>query len=211
MDQWGEFYLRIRQEKSDSYGGNQNWFPCRFLKRTGCGVIAAADVILYLEGEREISEAEYREFAQKLWKGYLPVIPGFGMNGLTLMIGMNRYFRKKNLPYRACWGISGKRMIAKIDRMLSEEIPVILSVGPNFPKVWGKEKVRFYIKTESGTYVPAVKTKAHFVTVTGRNGMWLQISSWGKKYFIDIREYREYVKTSSSPLISNMLLIKKKY
>lgn len=201
-------YLKVETEKGYAYGGNQSWLPYKFLKGMGCGLISAADVIFYLEGKREITEAEYVEFAKKLWKWYLPVIPGFGMNGLTLMNGLNRYFKNHELSYRACWKISGRKLFSRIDRMLSDDIPVILSVGPNFPFVWKKEKLAFYTKDHEGNYLQTVKTKAHFVTVTGRDGKWLRISSWGKEYYISIREYREYVKNHSSFLVSNVIDIK---
>ena len=201
-------YLNVETNSGTSYGGNQAWLPYKFLKKTGCGVISAADVILHLNKKVTLSEREYTDFAKMLWMQYLPVIPGFGMNGLTLMLGLNRYFYKKGLSYRACWKLSGRKMISRIDQMLSKDIPVILGVGPNFPFVWKKEKLTFYTKVNDEKYIPAVKTKAHFVTVTGREGIWLQISSWGKKYYINIREYREYVKRHSSFLVSNIIYIK---
>lgn len=172
-------------------------------------MISTVDVLLHIEETEQLTEKKYIEFAKKIWLHYLPVIPGFGTNGLTLMSGINRYFRKQRLPYKAFWSISGRKMLSRIDRMLSENIPVILSVGPNFPNIFGKRKLNFYTKTNDQKYIPAAKTKAHFVTVTGRDGIYLQISSWGKEYYIDIREYREYVKHYSSPLVSNIICIKK--
>lgn len=198
-------YLKVDTKNGPAYGGNQAWLPYKFLKGMGCGLIGAADVIFHLEGRESVTEAEYVEFAKKLWKWYLPVIPGFGMNGLTLMIGMNRYFKAQGLSYRACWKISGRKLFFRIDQMLSDDIPVILSVGPNFPLVWKKEKLTFYTKNHEGMYVATSKTKAHFVIVTGRDGAWLQISSWGKEYYISIREYREYVNCHSSFLVSNVI------
>lgn len=200
-------FLKIETKREMAFGGNQAWFSYKFLKKTGCGVISAANVLMHLKGKEQISELEYMDFAKKLWLQYLPVIPGFGMNGLTLMIGLNRYFMKKGLPYRACWKLSAKKMLSRIDEMLGRDMPVILAVGPNFPKFWGKEKLNFYTKISDEKCIPAVKTKAHFVTVTGREGAWLKISSWGKKYYIDIREYREYVKRYSSPWVSNIIYI----
>lgn len=203
-------YLRVNTKNGTAYGGNQAWFSYKFLQKTGCGVIGAADTLLHLSGKEEMTEEEYMEFAKTLWKKFLPVIPGFGMNGLTLMAGMNRYFKVHGMPYRARWRISGQKMVSRIDKMLAKDIPVILAVGPNFPFVWKKEKLTFYTKMSDGKYVPAVKTRAHFVTVTGREGVYLQISSWGKEYYIDIREYKEYVKQYSNPLVSNILSIKMK-
>ena len=200
-------YLKVKTKDGIAYGGNQSWFSKKFLQKAGCGVISAADLLLHLEGKAELSEQEYMEYAKKIWMQYLPVIPGFGINGLTLMTGLNRYFYKNEMNYRARWKISGRNMLSGIDKMLSEDIPVILAVGPNFPCVWRKEKLNFYRKTDEGKYIFAVKTNAHFVTVTGREGAWLQISSWGKEYYIDVREYRKYVKQHSSFLVSNIIYI----
>ena len=191
-----------------SFGGNQAWFSREYMKKVGCGVISAANLLIHLQKKEQMSESEYIEFARQICLHYLPVVPGFGMNGLTLMAGLNRYFRKYHLPYKAFWGISGRKMLSRIDQMLGQDLPVILSVGPNFPNVFGKKLLNFYSKTNDGRFLQAAKTKAHYVTVTGRDGVYLQISSWGKEYYIDIREYREYVRSYSSPLVSNILCIK---
>lgn len=200
-------YLKVCTKDGITYGGNQAWLPYRFLKGTGCGLIGAADVIFHLQGKSEISEEAYISFAKELWMKYLPVIPGFGMNGLTLMIGLNRYFYHHGIKMRACWKISGKNMISRIDRMLSNDVPVIMAVGPSVPFIWKKKKLIFYSKNAEGNYIPAVKTKAHFVTITSREGPWLHISSWGKEYYINIKEYREYVRQNSSFLVSNIIYI----
>ena len=198
-------YLKVETKTGTAYGGNQAWFPYKFLQKTGCGVIGATDTLLHLNGKEEMSEEEYMEFAKMIWRKFLPVIPGFGMNGLTLMAGLNRYFKANEMPYRAHWRISGQKIVSRIDKMLAKDIPVILAIGPNFPFVWKKEKLTFYTKTNDNKYIPAAKTKAHFVIVTGRDASWLQISSWGKEYYIDIREYRRYVKRHSSFLVSNVI------
>lgn len=201
-------YLRIKSKNSISYGGNQKWFAPKFLKDFACGVIGAADVLLHLEGKEHMTETEYMEFAKMLWKKYLPVIPGFGMNGLTLILGMNRYFRKSKLPYYAYWGINRKKMIFRMDEMLEKDIPVIFAVGPNFPKVWGKKSVRLYTKTTEGIYSPTSKARAHYMIVTGRDGLWLRVSSWGKEYYINYVEFQDYVRQYSCSIVSNIVCIK---
>ena len=190
------------------YGGNQAWFPYRFLKNMGCGVISASDLILHIRGKKRLTQLEYVDFAKHLWKYYLPVIPGFGMNGLTLMIGLNRYFVRTGLPYRACWMLSAKKMTSRIEKMLENDIPAILAIGPNFPMFWKKEKLCLYRK-EMDKMVPVTKVKAHFVTVTGISQEWIQISSWGKEYYIQITEYEAYTREKSSSLISNIIYVKK--
>ena len=201
-------YLQVEVKGGKSFGGNQGWMPYEFLKKSACGVIGAADVLLYLKGKYQMSESEYINFAKRLWKWYLPVIPRFGMNSLMLTFGMNRYFRKEQMPYRAIWNIGGRKILSLIDRMLTDDIPVIFSVGPNFPKFWGKQMVRLYIKNAQGNYLPVSKVKAHFMIITGRDGMWFQISSWGKEYYINFVEYQEYVRQHSNFVLSNIICIK---
>ena len=201
-------YLQVKFGDSVSYGGNQNWFSQKFLKKYACGVISAADVLLHLDGQEQMSEAEYMKFAKMLWKKYLPVIPGFGMNGLTLMAGLNRYFRKNRLPYWAYWCINRKKMIWRIDEMLGNDIPVIFAVGPNFPKVWGKNAVKLYVKTIEGMYVRASKVRAHYMIATGRDGLWIRLSSWGREYYMNYVEFQDYVKQYSCPIVSNIICIK---
>lgn len=203
-------YLQIETPEGLAYGGNQAWFSRRFLKRSACGVISAANLLFYVQGRHVVKKQEYMEFAKTLWKHYLPVVPGFGMNGLTLMLGLNRCFRKEKMPYRARWNVSAKNMLKRIDEMLSKDLPVILAVGPNFPNIFGKNMLTFYQKDRKGQYFPAAKTKAHFVTVTAREGEKLCISSWGKEYWLDRMELRAYVRLYSSPLVSNIIYITKK-
>ena len=201
-------YLQVEFKNGCSFGGNQGWLPYQFLKKSACGVIGAADVVLHLKGRHRMTETEYIDFAKRLWKWYLPVFPGVGMNSMTLMIGMNRYFRKEKMPYCASWNISGKRLLSKIDAMLAKDFPVIFSVGPNFPRFWGRQTVTLYKKTAQGSYLSASKVRAHYMIITGRDGMWLQVSSWGKEYYLNFTEYQEYVRKHSCFLVSNIICIK---
>lgn len=93
--------------------------------------------------------------------------------------------------------------------MLSKDIPAILSVGPNIPKIWKKESLTLYQTDTKGQYLPTSKTRAHFVTITGREGRWLILSSWGKRYAIDQQEWENYVREHSCQMLSNILEIRK--
>ena len=71
-------------------------------------------------------------------------------------------------------------------------------------KVSGKEK----------RYKVATSTRDHYVTITGiieskeDNITLLEISSWGKKYYIRYDEYRNFVKKCDNFYFSNILYIK---
>ena len=82
---------------------------------------------------------------------------------------------------------------------------MILAVGQNIP-FWKKKKLTFY-RQENGVYLPNTETKAHYVVVTGMENGYLQISSWGKEYFISWQEYLDYAKRYSSFWVSNICLI----
>ena len=81
-------------------------------------------------------------------------------------------------------------------------------MGQNIP-FWRKHKLCLY-RQENGLYFPAAEVKAHFVVVTGLENGYLQISSWGKEYYISWQEFEKYVKKYSSFLVSNICLITEK-
>ena len=104
-------------------------------------------------------------------------------------------------------------MMKEIRHLIRKNKPVILSIGPNSPNVWGKEGVKFYLNKD-GKMVQSVKNnvKSHYVVVTGVETIgrveYLVVSSWGKKYYINYKEYREYIKKHGSSLTSSILYIK---
>ena len=143
-------------------------------------------------------------------KKYLPLIPGHGINGLSIALGINACFIKNRMPYTAIWGVPYSKLWTAIEHMLDEDIPVIFSIGPNFPLFWQHHKLRFYYQRTDGAFVPGPQTHAHYVTITGMDEQWLQIASWGKKYYIKKSEYIDYVRHHSIRLVSNILYIRKK-
>ena len=110
---------------------------------------------------------------------------------------------------RASWCVRPGRILPRIEEMLRQDFPVILAIGPNFPRFWGKRKVVLYRK-ENGEYLPSTDIKAHFVVVTGMMDGYLQISSWGKEYYLSWTEYQRYMKKYSTCLTSNICRIQVK-
>ena len=126
---------------------------------------------------------------------------------LAFSVGMNRLLRAHGLPYRAVWMLSGARLWQRIEDMLGRDLPVILSVGPNFPAFWQNNRLPFYIRTQDGTYRRAAATKGHFVVATGIDDEWVQISSWGRAYYIKRSEYDDYTKENSLYAFSNLVYL----
>ena len=58
--------------------------------------------------------------------------------------------------------------------------------------------------------IPAAEVKAHFVVVTGLENEYLQVSSWGKEYYISWQEYLHYAGKCSSFLVSNICMLYEK-
>ncbi len=216
-------YISVRQGRNLSFGGSQMLFSSRAMREVGCGVIAALDLLLYLclyhpgcgcaffEDAAEdgcVDEKEYEELAKNLSKRFFPLIPKLGINGIMLAGGLNRFFRRYALPFRASWGIGSGRLFEEIEDMLARDIPVILAVGPNFPLFWQKHELQFYARRPEGTLFPACSIKAHYVTVTGIDAQRLQISSWGREYFIEREEYRDYIRRRSGSIVSNIVRIR---
>jgi len=218
-------YVSVEYSNGGSFGGNQRLSDNNTVRQVGCGVIASADLLIYisryhagarfeffpeLNKKNPLSPDTYYNFVEKLRRFYFPLIPFHGMNGLGLMAGMQLFFKRHALPYSCHWCIKDKGIWEKVSEMLASDIPVIMSVGPNFPFIWKNGRATLYKKNENGELVPASLVKAHFITITGIDENWLEISSWGQCFYLNRRMYEEYVSKYSAPLVSNILYIRRK-
>ncbi len=201
-------YPRVRTGTAFSCGGNQGWFPDGNFRRCGCGVVACADALLYLQGVGELTREAYFAHVAALRRDF-PLIPRRGIDGLRLALGMNRCLRRAGLPYRARWCTSGARFWDRLGAMLADDLPAIIAVGPNFPRLWGREGVTLYRLAEGGGYVPAERVRAHFLTVTGLDGGWLRVSTWGTERYLRRADYDGYMRRQSAALFTNLLLLQK--
>ena len=219
------FEIHTGQEKA--YGGAQRWFPKKRLQNSGCGIIACANIITQTgspnkhakyavcpkpasevssETGKKVDFDDYMKLARRL-SFYLPVIPGLGINGVVLALGINIYFLFHGLPYVAFWCMSRRKRDKRIEEMLAADIPVCLSIGPNFPNIFGKHFVTLY-KKQGGDYLPDTNINAHYVSVTGIDKDRFEISSWGQRMYINKNEYDTYVKKHTGYLLSNILYVK---
>jgi hypothetical protein len=167
---------------------------------------------------------------------YFFVADDIGLNGLSMSHGFNRYDSMLPpfddtliLPFNISmglyseWNIFDSNILPRMKEMLRDDIPFPLSIGP------GEAGVIFYdinpqkydpynlvIKlgknNEYDEFIPTY-VNGHYVTVTGmmiddvKNKKILEISSWGKKYYID---YDQYINQREFPPFSNILYITKK-
>ncbi len=214
-------YVSVRYGSLVSYGGNQRQASGKLLRRCGCGVVAAADLLVYLsahetdlppllERSENIPASEYNALLKELQTHYLPLIPHFGLSGWLMALGLNRFFLRKHWPVRAFWGVRSGRLQRCIAQMLSRDMPVILAVGPNLPLFWRRKSLTLYKKTPAGNYRPAGGTCAHYVTITAADDQWLRVSSWGQAYYIRWQDFQHYVQQYSNYFASNILYLRPK-
>ena len=203
-------YIQVRNGAALSYGGSQMLSERETVRKCACGPVAALDLLLYLNRDRPagpIALSWYNRELDRLIQKYFPLLPPFGINGLLLVLGLNRLLRERSLPYRAIWAASGRQLWSRVEAMVEQDLPVILAVGPNFPIFWQRHRLDFYTKTADGRYVKAAATQGHYVTATGIDEEWVRIASWGRQYFINRREYEGYVRKYSNYIFSNIVLL----
>ena len=205
-------YISVQRGGVHSYGGNQAWCKEKYRQESACGLISAVDLLLYVERKPEepLSEEEYLRITKGLGHRYFPVIPKVGMIGWSVAFGLNAYFCLHGIALRASWGVRPKRLWERMEEMLEADIPVILTIGPNFPFRWSGHKLNLYTRGVEGTYRAACKVSGHYVNVTGMEEEWLRISSWGREYYVRRAEYTDYVRKYSNYLVCNLVSIQKK-
>ncbi len=136
-------------------------------------------------------------------------------NGISMSNRMNEYFRGFSIDLHAQWEVSLENLKDCIISMLDEDIPVCLSIGDSdygvgFHIVDSKQNNKLPVDINN-TDVKYYSN--HYVTITGmledkiKKRTYLEISSWGNKYYIDFDEYIEYVDKHSKSLFSNILYI----
>lgn len=197
-----------RAGNREYYGGDQAWFEKKTGKDYGCGVIALTNVIITHDiatnrlnpGIDKVDKTRYMQVAEFIRKKFLPIIPKVGISGLELAIGANMYFLKNGINAIARWGVRPDKLWTSVDKMLKDNWPVILAIGPN-NLVFGKKTLDLKGDTYKST------ARAHYVTITAADEETITVSSWGKRYTIPKAKYEHYMKRTSNPLFSNILFI----
>lgn len=198
-------YVCVRTGAADAYGGNQGWFPDENFRRCGCGVVACADTLLYLSGQRDLTREAYLDYVETL-RRFFPLIPRRGIDGLRLALGMNACLRRQGTALRAAWCASGGRFWERLARMLDADLPAVLAVGPSLPRFWDAEKLPLYRRTEAGTYVRTGGAQSHFVTATGLDDERVRVATWGRELYLERRALARYMKAHGA-LFTNLLLL----
>ena len=207
------------------FGGTQMLLPRKSIRETGCGLISSANLMSYLTRFHGLRDGLFDRFAgldaiplsdfngacMRICRGLLRPMPHLGMTGTAVAAGLNREFRRRGIPYRARWCFRGAPVLwERMADMLRRDLPVILAIGPNLPRFWRKKKLVLYRRDDRGRFIPAVRTRAHFVTAIALDEEWVTVSSWGRRYDISRREFEDYTRRYSGSWFCNMILLKEK-
>ena len=175
-----------------SFGGSQMWAPTPLMQNCGCGIVAGLDAIIRLSGERELSREEYMIRFDEASGFIRPILlPGkhdkpkmiFGNEFLGSFGVSTRRFKKgiKMLADSRGIDIRVKSFIfdyeEKIRQYLNQGVPVIALIAAPFNNV----------SLINANGVPS-RIGFHWVTCTGINEKFLEVSSWGGRYTIELSD-----------------------
>ncbi len=230
-------YIQVRRSGSNelTYGGDQSFFKGappgsedEKKHKLGCGITALSDMFLYLadrdpayiirENEGYVNhiflQKEYEDYYNRIYElaGGLSRGARNGLGGLRLQRSFNRVARGRGWKIRAHWGMSLKKLYSRIEGMLGKDIPVILCIPLQLGRKRKEKGICFYRREKEG-YRAACTVSGHYVTVTGiteeRDARYLELSSWGSKYYVNWEEYDRFVHTTLfGAFLGNILYIR---
>ena len=189
----------INPNGNKSYGGSQMWYEDNILVNSGCGIIAGLDSVLHQLGVDEIDRSEYNTMMKEAAGFIKPIMLPFkikpikvmgneflGSFGLTmprLKRGVKKFSREKGIQVKT----RSYRFdfVRKTREVLARGIPVILLVRAPLNNVT-------LISDTPG--FKDEKIGQHFVTVTDydeEKDLFI-ISSWGRRYKIDVQSLKKF-------------------
>ena len=197
---------------------------------------AVTDLVLIKD---KIDFDNYTSYLRMINDEYTKTRRFLAVLGPKVASAINTYSHNYGLGLKASWKwkLNYYDMYERIEEMLWKDLPIILSIGPNTPNLRGKKGIPFYelkeidyqepkaeeeVASEEVSkpyYYHAVKQNinGHYVVVTAlikdevTGRIMLRISSWGKQYYINFEEYRDYVDNTGGTFTSSMIYIKEDY
>ena len=206
-------YISVRRDGCPSYGGSQNWFG-GMLRVCGCGVIGAADILWYLEHDDEMTLEEYDRYVRRLRRSFV-MIPFRGIPGFMMAFCLDLCMRRRGLPYRVRWGAGRGGIRKTAAAMIRDDIPVPFCIGAclhqlrNKPLCRGLRLCRKAGEPGAEQYIWTKTVRNHFMVMTGIEGKWARISSWGQEYYIDLEELEKLSKGDMRGIFTNMIRIRR--
>jgi len=166
-------YIKITNENGGvMHGGNQSHFSDN-IKRSGCGMIAACDMLLYKENKKALSHSDYKQFIVEKSESFF-YKHRFNLFGVAAY-RMIKFLRKQGYSFRFIprRRLRGDAFGQLIKEMLDKGTPVMVRIGLN-----GKKLPYKVNHTVSGR-ISKGAMYWHYITVTGMENGMLYYSSWG--------------------------------
>ena len=166
-------YIKITNENGGvMHGGNQSHFEEK-IKRSGCGMIAACDMLLYKQNKKALTLDDYKSFIAENSRGFFYKFH-YNLIGVAAY-RIIKFLRKQGYSFRfvpRC-RLRGDAFEQAIKRSLENDMPVIVRVGLNGKKLPYKINYTVNGRISRGTM------SWHYITVTGMENGMLSYSSWG--------------------------------
>ncbi len=202
----------------------------RRLNLRGCGLVAACDLMLYLCREAgfpedalpvkkpvtrgPLTEEAYLDFLRKIGARFF-IMPGLGSVSWQMPPFVNAFMRRAGSRERLryLWRFTAKSRLPLIRASLLRKRPLVLFLGPSLRLLRKHRRGVTFYRLRDEKMIPAVTAmNRHFVVVTGiRNPvradepLYLEISSWGEKFYLDYEELSRFIVRHSTPLFSGFL------
>lgn len=181
-------YVTVKTVGGLMYGGDQKLFGSA-VRKSGCGMIAACDMILFLRGEIHQSFAEYGKFVENIRdsEAYKKTANHFGLSPFKTARIINRHCRNSHFAFCSNVFFGEKKLAAFIESSIAAGLPVILRIGAN-----GKRLPYNIMYPASGCRRASGHMTWHYITVTGISGDTLTFSSWGGKGEMSVKALRRF-------------------
>ena len=178
-------YIKITVENGGiMQGGNQSDFS-KFIRRSGCGMIAACDMLLYKQGRKNLTDREYKQFVNANCRSF------FYKRRLNL-IGVSahsivKFLYKQGYRFRFVPGyrLNEERLEQLVSESLETDTPVIVRIGLN------RKKLPYRLTYTVNGSISQGKLFWHYITVTGLENSILTYSSWGAVGEMKISELKK--------------------
>lgn len=199
-------YIKIRCDNGYMYGGNQSLFGKK-AGHSGCGMIAACDVILYFSGKRSMPFSEYEAFVSEFRdkEAYRFSLNLIGIPLRKMVRMLNSHIMGREYVFRSRLKFTEASLREFISDSLSEGLPVIVRIGFN------GNKLPYRMQRSDGS-MSSGKVGWHYITVTGiSDDGKLIFSSWGRKGELEADQLYKHFGITGGVLADKNIPVNKEY
>ena len=166
-----------------SFGGNQMWTSSPLMQNCGCGVIAGLDAVLRYEWISAMTRDEYLKRFDEAARFIRPIVlPGkrenpksFGVSTAGFKHGVKKYAASRGISVKVKGFIFDYE--EKAGKYLAMGVPVVALIAAPFNNV--------SIVNCNGA---GSRIGFHWVTCTGIDDRYLEVSSWGVLHRIELSD-----------------------